>query len=197
MTPQLARLLLGGLAVAAPGVGLAATSVPAPLQPAAALDDGRAGSAALTRLFARTCLRHAGDARALRSALAGRQYRPAPDAPGLLARPGQAFQVSGEAGHLMVLSFDDGWCGDGGTGIDPHALTLQLAASMRDAGIGMRLMGADGDGREQRYLLTRPAPARPVVLLVLLLPADPFEPGTLMQASLFAAPMPPEPDQSR
>ena len=85
----------------------------------------------------------------------------------------------------MVLSFDDGWCGDGGTGIDPHVLTMRLSAVVQARGASMRLMQAGGDGHEQHYLLTRPAPAAPIVLLVLLQPS-----GALMQASLFAAPLP-------
>ena len=126
---------------------------------------------------------------ALRAELAGRGYERAPDEASvrLLMRPGQAYRVLAEPGHLMVLSFDDGWCGNGGTGIEPHALTMQLAASVRSRGADMQLMGAGPDGREQRYLLTMPPPAMPIVLLVLLQPA-----GRLMQANLFAAPMPPE-----
>ncbi len=168
-------LLLPQAAVAAPPPGDAASS-------------GRDGAGALSRLFASSCFRHAGDARGLRSALDSPAYRPASDTATarLLARPGRAYHVDNQPGHLVVLSFDDGWCGDGGTGIDPHALTMRLAAAMQARGAAMRLMEAGGDGREQHYLLIRPAPAPPIVLLVLLQPS-----GVLMQASLFAAPLPP------
>ncbi len=149
---------------------------------------GRDEAGALSRLFASSCFRHAGDARGLRTALASPSYRAASDTATarLLARPGRAYHVDNQPGHLVVLSFDDGWCGDGGTGIDPHALTMRLAAAMQARGASMQLMEAEGDGREQHYLLFRPAPAPPIVLLVLLQPS-----GTLMQASLFAAPLPP------
>lgn len=102
----------------------------------------------------------------------------------------------------MVLSFDDGWCSDGGTGIAAHALTMQLSQAMQARDVGMQLMGAGRDGREQRYLLTPKPPAPPIVLLVLLQPAvtggapkrdgSPDRADTLMQANLFAAPMPPD-----
>ncbi len=169
---------------------------------------GRDEADALSRLFASSCFRHAGDAKGLRTALASPAYRPAPDPARLLARPGRAYRVDNQPGRLVVLSFDDGWCGDGGTGIDPHALTMRLAAAMQARSTSMRLMGAEGDG-EQHYLLTRPAPAPPIVLLVLLQPVllQPVRPksvwpksvwpksgrpsGALMQASLFAAPLPP------
>ena len=149
---------------------------------------GRDEAGALSRLFASSCFRHAGDARGLRTALAPPSYRAASDAATarLLVRPGRAYHVDNQPGHLVVLSFDDGWCGDGGTGIDPHALTMRLAAVMQARGASMRLMGAESDGQEQHYLLFRPAPAPPLVLVVLLQPA-----GMLMQASLFAAPLPP------
>jgi len=120
----------------------------------------------------------------------------------MLAKPGQAYRVPGEKGHLMVLSFDDGWCGDGGTGIGAHALTMQLSHAMQAHDVEMQLMGAGRDGREQRYLLTPKPPAPPIVLLVLLQPAtigaaserdgSPDPTDTLMQANLFAAPMPPD-----
>ncbi len=148
---------------------------------------GRDEAGALSRLFASSCFRHAGDAKGLRSALDSPAYRPASDTATarLLARPGRAYHVDHQPGHLVVLSFDDGWCGDGGTGIDPHALTMRLAAVMQARSTSMRLMEAEGDGHEQHYLLLRPAPAPPIVLLVLLQPS-----GALMQASLFAAPLP-------
>ena len=167
-------LLLSQAAVAAP--------------PDARASSGRDEAGALSRLFASSCFRHAGDATGLRSALDSAAYRPASDAATvrLLARPGRAYRVDNQPGHLVVLSFDDGWCGDGGIGIDPHALTMRLAAAMRAQGTSMQLMQAEADGHEQHYLLVRPAPAPPVVLLVLLQPS-----GPLMQASLFAAPLPP------
>ncbi len=154
---------------------------------------GRIEAGALSRLFAGSCFRHAGDPRGLRDALVAPSFRPASDAATarLLARPGRAYHVDDQPGHLVVLSFDDGWCGDGGTGIDPHALTVRLAATMQARGASMRLMGAENDGQEQHYLLTRPAPASPIVLLVLLQPVPSQPSGTLMQASLFAAPLPP------
>ncbi len=87
----------------------------------------------------------------------------------------------------MVLSFDDGWCGDAGVGIDAHALTVALSQAMRAQATDMRLMGAEADGAEQRYLLL--PPGRPaLVLLVRSRPA-----GGLMQASLFAAALPDSP----
>ncbi len=180
--------ILGGLLGMIVAGGAVAQGVPVPKQSPPV--DGPAAAEALTRLFMRTCLQHAGDIAGLRAALAGSGYQRAPDEAGarLLMRPGQAYRVPDAPGHLMVLSFDDGWCGDGGTGIEPHALTMQLAASVQARGADMRLMGAGPDGREQRYLLTMPPPAMPIVLLVLLQPS-----GRLMQANLFAAPMPPEP----
>lgn len=168
--PLLVPVWLGLIAAADAGV-------------AAPADAGGEAAVALTRLFARTCLSHVGDPQALRAMLATDHVPRAPSE--AAARPGLAYRIDGEPGHLMVLSFDDGWCSDGGTGIDPHALTLRLGGAMRARGIAMQLMGAAPDGREQRYLLTRPAPATPIVLLVLLQPA-----GSLMQANLFAAPMP-------
>jgi hypothetical protein len=197
--------------VAFPQAGFAATVVAMPMQlpmqaqghghghgitsqRVALRSDGRNEAAALARLFARSCFRHAGDRTGLRTSLLSQPFRPASDAATarLLARPGQAYHVAGEPGHLVVLSFDDGWCGDGGTDIDPHALTMRLSGTMRTQGVVMRLMGAEQDGREQRYLLTRPAPAVPIVLLVLLRSS-----GHLMQASLFAAPLPSEPEHHR
>ncbi len=170
--------LLGVLVLGASGAATASS------------DAGVAAAGALARLFERTCLRHADDRRALAGELAASRYRPVPN--GALARPGQAYAVDGEPGHLMVLAFDDGWCGNGGTGIDPHALTIGLARLALADHAGMRLMGTDESGREQRYLLTRPAPAAPIALLVLLQPADAASRGgALQQATLFTAAMPP------
>ncbi len=152
-------------------------------------------AAALARLFERTCFRHAGDRRALAGELADRRYHPGPD--GALARPGRAFNVAGEPGHLMVLAFDDGWCGNGGTGIDPQALTMDLSRLVLADGATMRLMGTDESGQEQRYMLTRPAPSAPIALVVLLQPVgatsrgDTSGEGALQQATLFTAAMPP------
>ncbi len=160
------------------GVPAAASAVP---------EAGTSEAGALARLFERTCFRHVDDRRALAGELADARYRPVPD--GTLARPGQAWGVAGEPGHLMVLAYDDGWCGNGGTGIDPHALTVSLSRLALAHHATMRLMGTDEDGREQHYLLMRPAPAVPIALLVLLQPAAA---GTLRQATLFAAAMPPE-----
>ncbi len=187
-------LLVAQAAVATPAV--AAQIVAA--QVGGGTSSGRDEADALSRLFASSCFRHAGDAKGLRTALASPAYRPAPDPARLLARPGRAYRVDNQPGRLVVLSFDDGWCGDGGTGIDPHALTMRLAAAMQARSTSMRLMEAEGDG-EQHYLLTRPAPAPPIVLLVLLQPVWPRSvspksrrsSGALMQASLFAAPLPP------
>ncbi len=139
--------------------------------------------------FGQTCFRHAGDTAGLRAELVPPRFRPMPGnvAHAVLPRPGEAFTVADAPGHLMVLSFDDGWCGTGGTGIDPAALTNSLSDTVKAAGGGeMKLMGADPAGREQRYLIDRPH-AAPVALLVLLTP----EPGRsgLMQASLFASDM--------
>ena len=194
------RLLLACLALAAsiPGrIAPAAIAAPPHADPFPA--NGRSEATALVQLFSRTCLLQAGHAQALRTILAGSSYRHLSDAAAakLLARPGQAFGVPGEPGHLMVLSFDDGWCGDGGTGIDPHTLTMQLSDTMRTHGIAMRLMGAGADGDEQRYLLVRPPPADPEVLLVLLQPSGPSGSVTAVQASLFAAPLPPDPEPPR
>ena len=171
-------VLLGGLALlGAPGLGMASP--------------GSTEAGALARLFERTCFRHAGDHIALTAELANARYHAAPD--DALARPGHAYRVDGEPGHLMVLAFDDGWCGNGGTDIDPHALTLGLARLMLADHAGMRLMGTDEAGREQRYLLMRQAPDTPMALLVLLQPAVAVRPGhALQQATLFTAAMPPE-----
>ncbi|MCQ8279629.1 hypothetical protein NFI95_14385 [Acetobacteraceae bacterium KSS8] len=158
--------------------------------PAAHADPvGRDSATAMGRLFSETCFRHAGDAAGLRAELVPPRFTPMPDSVSraVLPRPGQAFAVPGAPGHLMVLSFDDGWCGTGGTGIEPAALTNSLSERVRAAGGGeMKLMGADQAGREQRYLIDRPH-GTPVALLVLLMP----EPGgsPLMQASLFASDM--------
>ncbi len=147
---------------------------------------GRPEAAALAGLFMRSCFLHPGDATGLRAALVAPDAVPmrADQAAGLLPRPGMAFRIAHAPGHLMVLSFDDGWCGAGGIQVASKALTLALSQSMARQGTDMTLMGASADGREQRYLLL--PPGRPaLVLLVLLQPA-----GALMQASLFAAPMP-------
>ena len=169
--------------VVAGSVACSASAAQAP-EPA-----GRPEATALAELFMRSCFLHPGDATGLRAALV------APDAPdaipmradqaaGLLPRPGRAFRIAHAPGHLMVLSFDDGWCGAGGIQVASKALTLALSQSMAREGTDMTLMGASADGREQRYLLRPPARSA-LVLLVLLQPA-----GALMQASLFAAPMP-------
>ena len=153
-----------------------------------------AAAGALARLFERTCFRHVGDRQALAAELANGRYRPAPG--GALARPGRAFNVGGEPGHLMLLVFDDGWCGNGGTGIDPQVLTMTLSRLVVADGAAMRLMGTDEDGREQRYMLTRPAPSAPIARLVLLQRADAAPrhdaagDGALQQATLFTAAMP-------
>lgn len=194
------RRLLACLAVAASFSGrIAPAASAAPPRANSSPAHGRLEAIALARLFSRTCLLQAGHARALRTILAGSSYRHLPDAASarLLARPGQAFGVPNEPGHLMVLSFDDGWCGDGGTGIDPHTLTMQLSNTMRAHGIPMRLMGVGADGDEQRYLLVRPPPAGPEVLLVLLQPSGPSGSVTAVQASLFAAPLPPDSEPPR
>lgn len=159
--------------------------------PATAAAAGQDAAMAMGRLFAETCLRHPGDAAALRAALLPPRFRPIP--PGvariMLPRPGQAFEQPDAPGHLMVLSFDDGWCGNGGTGIDPGVLTNALSQAAASVGGVMKLMGADPDGHEQRYLLQRPHQP-PVALLVLLLPADVAAGGpALVQASLFASEM--------
>lgn len=193
-------MLLVGLACSTARAGSSDTAAPGDAAPG----NGAGPALALTRLFERTCFVHAGDPASLRAELAGAPYRPAPDEATrrMLARPGQAYRVPGGQGHLMVLSFDDGWCGDGGTGIGAHALTMQLSHAMQAHDVGMQLMGAGRDGREQRYLLTPKPPAPPIVLLVLLQPAttgaatthdgSPDRTDTLMQANLFAAPMPPD-----
>jgi hypothetical protein len=159
---------------------------------------GQKEASALATLFERTCLLHAGDADSLRAQLAQDHLSAlsGPAAAHALARPGLAFAAPGP-GHLMVLSFDDGWCGTGGTAIDPHALTLALADTTHRHDLSMRLMGAGADGREQRYLLVPSGPAaglrqRPTVLLVLM---QPEMPGT-MQANLVAAPLPPDPPET-
>ncbi|MCQ8241984.1 NMCC_0638 family (lipo)protein [Rhizosaccharibacter radicis] len=159
----------------------------------------RTASHALSALFEQSCLPHAGDPAGLRALLRDRHLSPLPEAAArkALARPGQAFAVPGP-GHLMVLSFDDGWCGAGADAVDPHALTLSLSAAVERRGLSMQLMGAGTDGREQRYLLARDTGPRrqtaapSLALLVLMQPTA--TPGA-MQANLFISPLPSDPGE--
>jgi len=139
----------------------------------------------LAALFEHTCLRHSGDVAGLRRELAGGAYQPVSDPQAMMARPGRAYAVKDSPGHLMVLSFDDGWCGDGGMDVSPQPLTNALIEAARRHGQHMQMMSVAPDAHEQRYLLTGAPPADPLVLLVLLHPQ-----GKAFQASLFAFPMP-------
>lgn len=136
-------------------------------------------------LFADTCIAHGGDVAGLRAALAARGIPAMPDdhARPLLVRPGRVFSVGARAGHLAVLSFDDGHCGTVAEDIDPGRLLTALAAAMKARGIAVSSVGRTPQGAAAAYRLDGPH-----THLALMVNMQPI--GDRTQASMLAAPLP-------
>ncbi len=98
-------------------------------------------------LFDGTCLLHTGNVAATRDAMRG--LRPM-QAPRLLVRPGRVYDASTQAGHMVVLSFDDGMCGTVADDVDAGSLLTDLAAQMRRRGIAVSSLGSAPAGTGYR-----------------------------------------------
>lgn len=98
----------------------------------------------LVELFGESCLRFAAPA-GLRAWLEGQGYRrlPAPQEQSLLRGPGRAYDASSHAGHLALLSRDDGWCIAVADNVDAPRLTSLLEQRLRMAGLSFQTVGDD------------------------------------------------------
>ena len=97
----------------------------------------------LVGLFDRVCLPFAGDvARARQAAQGLRPLR----ATHLLVRPGRVFDASTAAGHMALLSFDDGTCGAVADDADAGSLLGELASQMKRRGVTVLPVGSGRAG---------------------------------------------------
>lgn len=136
--------------VARGAAGLAALAVALAPGPAASRDAvGWVEARQLVELFGGSCLRFATPA-ALRVWLEGQGIRRMAEAQAqaLLRGPGRAYDVSTRAGHLALLSRDDGGCVAMAESVDAARLSSLLEQRMRMAGLAFQLLGEPGGGAD-------------------------------------------------
>jgi hypothetical protein len=107
----------------------------------------------LVALFDRVCLPSHGDPTLARQAAKTLSRMTGPAASHLLIRPGAVYDASTPAGHMALLSFDDGTCGTVADDVDAGSLLGELARQMKRRGVSVTAIGSAPAGAAHAYRL--------------------------------------------